>query len=149
MRPVAGWVVAVSLALGPAAATAGSDGYNPCKNLGTRRIAVVFAPSSGGDGECKGKVYPDRKIVCEGDTVLWSVINACDVESVSNVHLEGLERVTEKCTVIPRLELTGVQQIRCRLRILPEGVKQQYEVVGKIGKGRVVVDPELDIRHPR
>jgi hypothetical protein len=37
----------------------------------------------------------------------------------------------------------------CRLRRLPESVKQDYEVVARIGKSRRVVDPELDIRTPR
>ena len=152
MRPVAGWAVALAVTLSPPLATAGNGDYNPCKNPGTRRIAIVFARSSGmigGDGECKGSVYPSKKTVCEGDTIVWSVINACDLEEVADVRLDGLDRVTRKCTVVRRLEVGGAQQIQCRLTLVPENMKQEYEVTGRIGKSRVVVDPELDIRRPR
>jgi hypothetical protein len=45
--------------------------------------------------------------------------------------------------------LAGVKEIRCRLkRGLRENVKQEYEVVGRIGKSRTIIDPELDIRRP-
>jgi hypothetical protein len=144
--------MALAVTLAPSLARAGNGDYNPCKNLGTRRIAIVFARSSGllpGDGECKGSVYPSRKVVCEGDEIVWSVINACDVEEVANVRLDGLDRVAEKCTIVRRLDVGGAQQIRCRLRRMRDGVKQEYEVVGKIGKSRLVVDPEIDIRTPR
>ena len=150
MSPV-GWLVAVSL-MAPAVAVARDGQYDPCKNRGTRRIAIVYARSSGllgGDGECKGNVYPSRKTVCAGDTVQWSVINACDVEEVADVHLEGLERVAEKCTVVRRLEVGGAREIQCRLkRDLRETVKQEYEVRGRIGKSRTIIDPELEIRRP-
>lgn len=152
MRPVASWVVALSMMVAPALAVAGNGNYDPCRNRGTRRIAIVFARSSGilgGDGECKGSIYPAKKTVCAGDTIVWSVINACDVEEVADVRLNGLDRVTEKCTVVRRLPIGGSQEIRCRLKPLREGVKQEYEVAGRIGKGRTIVDPELDIRTPR
>jgi hypothetical protein len=147
MRSVAGWAIALAVAAGPA--MAGDGEYNPCRNLGTRRIAIVFARGSGGDGECKGTVYPSKKTVCEGDPIVWSVINACDAEDVANVRLEGLDRVAEKCSIVRRLDVAAEQQIRCRLRRLPGNVKQDYEVVARIGKSRLVVDPELDIRTPR
>lgn len=146
MRPVAGWAVALAVAAGPA--MAGDGEYNPCRHLGTRRIAIVFA-RAGGDGECKGTVYPSKKTVCEGDTILWSVINACDVENVANVRLEGLDKVAEKCSIVSRLAVGAAQQISCRLRRLPENMKQDYEVVSQIGKAQVAADPELDIRRPR
>lgn len=152
MRPVAGWVVAFSMMAAPAIAVGRDGQYNPCKNPGTRRIAIVFARSSGilgGDGDCKGNVYPSKKAVCEGDTVHWSVINACDVEEVTDIRLEGLDRVAEKCTTVRRLPLAGTGEIRCRLRLLPENVKQEYEVRARIGRSRTAVDPELDIRRPR
>lgn len=152
MRPVAGWMVAISMMAAPALA-AGPDGrYDPCKNRGTRRIAIVYARSSGilgGDGECKGNVYPEKKTVCVGDMVHWSVINTCDVEEVADIRIEGLERVADRCTAVRQLGLGGAREIRCQLkRRLPESVKQEYEVTGRIGKSRTVVDPELDIRRP-
>lgn len=152
MRPVAAWLVAVSMMAAPALA-GGRDGhYDPCRNRGTRRIAVVYARSSGilgREGECKGSVYPDKKAVCVGDTIQWSVINACDVEEVAEIRIEGLERVAEKCSVVRRLELGGAKEIQCRLkRTLGENVKQEYEVRGRIGKSSTVIDPELDIRRP-
>ena len=91
-----GWLAALSMTAAPA--IAGPDGeYDPCKNRGLRRVAIVFASKSPGKaGECKGNVYPDKKRVCGGDTVLWSVINACDVEQVAEIRLEGLERVADE-----------------------------------------------------
>jgi hypothetical protein len=148
---VSGWLVAISMVAVPAIA-AGPDGQpDPCKNLRPRRIAIVFARSSGllgGDG-CKGAVYPSRKVVCEGDTVQWSVINACDAEEVTDIRLEGLARVAEKCTVVRRLGLAGTSEIRCRLKRLPENTRQEYEVTARIGRSRLIVDPELEIRRPR
>jgi hypothetical protein len=151
MTPVAGWAVAIAMMAAPGIAGAGDGEFNPCKNKGPRRIAIVFARGSGllGDGECKGTVYPAKKTVCEGDTVNWSVINGCDLEEVSNIRLDGLERVAEKCTVVRELQMGGASEIRCRLRLLPENVKQEYQVAGRVGKSRMVVDPELDIRRPR
>lgn len=150
MRPV-GWVVAVTLAAAPAMAAAGRDGeYDPCRNKGTRRIAVVYSRGSGliGGDECKGNVYPSRKIVCQGDTVQWSVINTCDVEDVAGIRIEGLDRVAERCTTVPRLAVGGVERITCRLRRRLPATRQEYEVSGRIQKSRVVIDPELDIRRP-
>jgi len=152
MRPVAGWMVAISVMAAPALA-AGPDGrYDPCRNRGTRRIAVVYARSSGilgREGECKGNVYPEKKAVCVGDTVQWSVVNACDVEDVADIRIEGLERVAEKCSAVRQLDVGAAREIRCRIRRdLREGVKQEYEVTGRIGKSRTIVDPELDIRRP-
>jgi hypothetical protein len=151
MRPVAGWLVAIFLVAGPAIA-AGPDGQpDPCKNLGPRRIAIVFSRSSGllgGDG-CKGAVYPEKKVVCEGDTVQWSVINACDAEEVADIRLEGLQRVADRCTAVRRLGLAGASEIRCRLKRFRENTRQQYEVTARIGRSRLIVDPELEIRRPR
>ena len=151
MRPVAGWLVAISVVAGPALA-AGPDGQpDPCKNLGPRRIAIVFSRTSGvvGGDSCQGAVYPSRKVVCEGDTVQWSVINACDAEEVADIRLEGLARVAEKCSVVRELGLARTGEIRCRLKRLPENTRQEYEVTGRIGKSRLIVDPELEIRRPR
>ena len=151
MRPVAGWLAALSMVAAPA--IAGPNGqYDPCQNRGTRRIAVVYARSSGilgRDGECRGNVYPERKPVCVGDTVQWSVVNACDVEDVADVRIEGLERVAEKCTAVRQLDVGAAREIRCRIRRdLRDSVKQEYRVTGRIGKSRTIVDPELDIRRP-
>jgi hypothetical protein len=149
MRSV-GWVVAVSM-MAPAVVVARDGQYDPCRNRGMRRIAVVYSRSSGllGGDDCKGNVYPSRKTVCAGDTVLWSTINTCDVEEVADIHVEGLERYAEKCTVVRRLEVGGVRVLQCRLRRdLRETVKQEYEVRGRIGRSRTVVDPELEIRRP-
>ena len=152
MRPVALWVVALSMMAAPAIAVGRDGQYDPCKNRGARRIAIVFAKSSGllgGDGECKGNVYPSKKTVCEGDTVHWSVINACDVEEVADIRIEGLDRVVQKCTTVRRLPLAGTSEIRCTLRRrVPESMKVEYEVRGRVGKSRTIIDPELDIRRP-
>ena len=152
MRPVVGWLVATVMMAGPAIAVAGGGEYDPCRNRGPRRIAIVYARSSGllgREGECKGNVYPDKKTACAGDTVQWSVINTCDAEVVTGVRLEGLERVTEKCSAVQQLELGAAREIRCRLkRTLAEDVKQEYQVRGQIGKSPTVVDPELIIRRP-
>ena len=86
--------------------------------------------------------------MCAGDTVQWSVINACDVDEVADVRLAGLEAVTEKCSTVPRLELGAVKEIECRLKRDLQDVKQKYEVTGRIGKNPASVDPELDIRRP-
>jgi hypothetical protein len=138
-------MAAISMVAAPAIA-AGPDGeFDPCKNRGLRRIAIVFAKK--GD-ECKGNVYPDKKRVCGGDTVLWSVINACDVEQVADIRLQGLERVATKCTTIRQLDLAGSKEIRCQLRPVSENVKQEYEVAARVGKSRAIVDPELEIRRP-
>ena len=103
-----------------------------------------------GDGGCKGSVSPAKKTVCAGDTVAWSVINTCDAEEIADIRLDGLDRVTERCSVVRRLGVGGAQEIRCRLRRgMRDDVKQEYEVSGRIGKGRLIVDPELDIRWPR
>jgi hypothetical protein len=152
MRPVAAWLVGVSMVAAPALA-GGRDGqYDPCRNRGTRRIAVVYTRSSGllgREGKCEGNVYPDKKTVCVGDTIQWSVINACDVDEVADIRIEGLERVAEKCTAVRRVDVGGAKEIQCRLkRTLGENVKQPYEVKGRIGKSSTVIDPELDIRRP-
>jgi hypothetical protein len=152
MRSV-GWLVAAAVVAAPANAGAKDGEYDPCQNRGTRRIAVVYAPSSGllgGGGECKGDVYPSKKTVCEGDTVEWSVINTCDVAQVSDIRIEGLERVTEKCSVVRQLGVGAARAIRCKLRRkLGSDVKAEYEVRGRIGKSRLIIDPELDIRRPQ
>jgi len=152
MRPVAGWLVAVSMMAAPAIAVARDGEYDPCRNRGARRIAIVYARSSGilgGGGECKGNVDPDKKTVCAGDTVQWSVINTCDVEEVADIRIEGLEQVAESCTAVRRLEVGGAKEIRCRLRrSLRETVTQEYKVTGRIGKSRAIIDPELIIRRP-
>lgn len=151
MRPVA-WLI-VALAAAPVTAGAGKGEYDPCKNRGNRRIAVVYARSSGllgGDGECKGNVYPSKKTVCAGDTVTWSVINGCDVEEVADIRVEGLERVVDRCTVVRKLGVGGAKELRCRVRRgLREDVRQEYEVRGRIGRSRTIIDPELEIRTPR
>jgi hypothetical protein len=150
MRPVAGFLAAVAMAALPALAMSGD--YDPCKNRGTRRIAIVYSRSGGilGDGGCKAAVSPAKKMVCAGDTVSWSVINTCDAEEIADIRLDGLDRVTERCSVVRRLDVGGAQEIRCRLRRgIRDDVKQEYEVSGRIGKGRLIVDPELDIRRPR
>ena len=99
--------------------------------------------------DCKGNVYPSKKTVCAGDTVQWTAINTCDVEEVADIRIEGLERYAEKCTVVRRLEVGGVRELQCRLkRDLRETVKQEYEVRGRIGRSRTIVDPELEIRRP-
>jgi hypothetical protein len=151
MRPVA-WLVVAVTAL-PAIAVARDGEYDPCLNRGKRRIAVVYARSSGllgGEKECKGSVYPSKKTVCEGDTVEWSVINTCDVEQVADIRIEGLERVTEKCSVVRQLGVGAARAIRCKLRRkLGSDVKAEYEVRGRIGKSRLIIDPELDIRRPQ
>ena len=143
-----GWLAAISMTAAPA--IAGPDGeYDPCKNRGLRRVAIVFASKSPGKaGDCKGNVYPDKKRVCGGDTVLWSVINACDVEQVAEIRLEGLDRVATKCTTIRLLDLAGSKEIRCQLKPVRETVKQEYEVSARVGKSRAIVDPELEIRRP-
>lgn len=151
MRPVALWLVAVSLAAAPAGAGQRDGGYDPCKNRGTRRIAVVYARSTPlvGGGECKGSVTPEKKIVCVGDTVQWSVVNTCDVEEVSDIRIEGLEAVAEKCTALRRLGVGAAGTIQCRLkRTIRDDTKQEYEVTGRIGKSRTIIDPELIIRRP-
>ena len=151
MSPVA-WMIAVTLMAAPAMAGERDGEYDPCRNKGTRRIAIVYTRSSGllgGDGECKGSVYPSQKTVCTGDIVQWSVINTCDVEDVTDIRLEGLDRVAERCSVLRQLGIGGSKEIRCRLRRLRENVKQEYEVRGRIGRNRMVIDPELDIRQPR
>lgn len=149
----AGWLVAATVLAAPAIAAARDGQYDPCQNRGIRRIAVVYERSSGllgGAGECKGNVYPSKKTVCEGDTVEWSVINTCDVEQVADIRIEGLERVTEKCSVVRQLGVGDARAIRCKLRRrLPDEVKQEYEVRGRIGKSRMIIDPELDIRRPQ
>jgi hypothetical protein len=150
MRPVA-WLVVAVTAL-PAIAVARDGEYDPCLNRGKRRIAVVYARSSGllgGEKECKGSVYPSKKTVCEGDTVEWSVVNTCDAEQVAEIRIQGLEKVAEKCTVVRRLAVGGTAAIRCKLRKkLGSDVKQEYDVLGRIGRSPVVIDPELDIRQP-
>lgn len=153
MRTVSLGLAAISM-MAASAGAAGRDGQvDPCRNKGTRRIAIVYARSSGGlvggDGECKGNVYPSRKVVCQGDVVQWSVINACDVEDVADISLEGLDRVTERCSGLRQLGIGGAKEIRCQIkRRLSDDVKQEYEVRGRIGKSRTIIDPELDIRRP-
>lgn len=152
MKSVAVWAAVSLVAAVPALVSAGGD-YDPCKNRGPRRIAIVYARSSGalsGDGECKGSVHPAKKTVCVGDTVEWAVVNTCDVEEIFDIRLSGLERVTEGCTTLRRLGTGGAQQIRCRVaRRLREDVRQDYDVAGVVRRSRTVIDPELDIRTPR
>jgi len=152
MRPL-GWLVAAAILTAPPIAAAREGEYDPCKNRGTRRIAIVYAPSSGllgGGGECKGNVYPAKKTVCAGDTVQWSVINTCDIEAISDIRLEGLDRVVERCSVVRQLGLAGSREIRCKVRRgLRDDVRQEYEVRGRIGRSPLIVDPELEIRRPR
>jgi hypothetical protein len=151
MRLVAGCLVAIAMAA-PAIAVGQDRDFDPCKNRGTRRIAIVFAKSSGilgRDGECRGNVYPEKKTVCVGDTVQWAVINACDVEDVADVRIQGLDRVAEKCTTVRHLGRGAATEIRCRIRReLRQTVKQEYEVAGRVGKGPTIIDPELEIRRP-
>lgn len=149
MRPVA--VLMAVLVGAPAVAGARDGEYDPCKNRGNRRIAVVYARSSGllgSDGDCKGNVYPSKKTVCAGDTVTWSVVNTCDVEEVSDIRIEGLERVVDRCSVLRQLGVGGAKELRCRVRRGQRDVKQEYEVRGRIGKSRMIIDPELEIRNP-
>jgi hypothetical protein len=147
MRPVAGWLVALSMMAAPVIAVGGGGDYDPCRNKGTRRIAIVFAKSPA--GSCAGKVIPFRKQVCEGETVHWSVINGCDTDQVADVLIKGLERVAEKCSTIDLLEVGGSKEITCELKKgFATDIRQKYDVGGRIGKGRTVVDPELDIRRP-
>ena len=152
MRPVAGWLVAVSMMAAPAIAVARDGEYDPCQNRGTRRIAIVYARSSGilgREGDCKGSVSPEKKTVCAGDAIRWSVINACDVEEVADIRLEGLDQVVEKCTTVRRLPLGAASEIRCQLkRSVRETVTQEYKVTGRIGKSSTIIDPELIIRRP-
>jgi hypothetical protein len=152
MRPV-GWLVAVAILAAPPIAAAREGEYDPCKNRGVRRLAIVYAPSAGllgRQGECKGNVYPAKKTVCAGDTVQWSVINTCDVEQISDIRLEGLDRVVERCSVVRQLGLGGAREIRCKLRRgMRDDVRQEYEVRGRVGRSPLVIDPELEIRRPR
>ena len=52
--------------------------------------------------------------------------------------------------LVARLPIGGAKEMRCRIRRkLPENVKQEYEVRGRIGKSPTIIDPEMDIRRPR
>ena len=109
MRPVAGWLVAISMMAAPAIA-AGPDGeYDPCKNRGPRRIAIVFARRRGGrrGRAARGTSTRTRRRCVRATPSQWSVINACDVEEVSDIRLEGLERVAEKCSAVRQLDLAA------------------------------------------
>ena len=47
-----------------------------------------------------------------------------------------------------RLEIGGAREIRCRVRRGQRDVRQEYEVTGRIGKSRMIVDPELIVQGP-
>jgi hypothetical protein len=144
---VVGAIVTGALLPTSCAARAARD-FNPCDAGATRspRIVVVFSESGGLRGGCKAKVHPDKKKVCQGDTVSWTVINTCDTESFTNLFIPDLNAVTATaCSgqTIASLPAGGKpEQIQCTLK---PNIMQKAKY--SISSGTtVLVDPELDIR---
>lgn len=143
---------AALLALLPAAAPASEDAFEPCRVAGPRtpRVVIAFVRASGifGGGGCKASVHPARKKVCAGDTVRWTVVNACDATSFESILLPDLDQVTAApCSAVTvDVKANAVTEIACTLKRDIE-VKAKYSVAtGTRANHRVLVDPELDIR---
>lgn len=146
---VGGAVIAAAVVVVTLAARADGD-FNPCAAPAPRdpRIIIAFIRSNGilgiGAG-CKAYVHPEKKKVCQGDTVSWSVINTCDSETFSNLLIPDLNDVTTTpCSgqTVAYLGVGKAEQIRCTLK---GGIaaKTKYSVASG---NKVLVDPELDIR---
>ena len=111
---------------------------------GTRRIAIVFAKTSGWcwgvAANAKGRSTRRRSRCAEGHRPLVGD-HACDAEQVADIRLKGLERVAVKCTARPH---SGPGDRR-RSGAAPAGAREREAGVrghGPHRPGRAVVDPE-------
>jgi hypothetical protein len=135
----------------PTSCAARSDrSFNPCDASSPRtpRIVVVFKETSnifGVPTGCKPEVHPEKKTVCQGDTVSWTVVNTCDTEAFANLLIPDLNEVTATaCSgqAIASLPAGKAEQIQCALKA---NIAQKVKY--SISSGNtVLVDPELDIR---
>jgi hypothetical protein len=135
-----------ALAALPTIAGAAEDDFDPCKTP-DRDPRVVIALSRSGRA-CRATVLPARKRVCAGDTVRFSVVNACDVTSFRAVFIPDLDKVTaDRCSAESVDARPGaVAEIKCRLK--PDiRARVKYSIAtGTPQNHRILVDPELDIR---
>lgn len=128
------------------------DDFNPCAAPAPRnpRIIIAFVKSSGFlgfGGGCKTYVHPDKKKVCQGDTVHWSVINTCDADTFSDILIPDLDEViAAPCTTVPALGIGDVKEIKCVLKTNISKEAKYRVAKGTKEKHELLVDPELDIR---
>jgi hypothetical protein len=142
--------VAVVAALAVTFGARADGDFNPCDSASTRgpRIVVLFKQTPGFLGvgsSCKVSVHPDKKKVCQGDTVSWTVVNTCDTEAFANLLIPDLNDVTANpCSgqTIAQLGPGRVEQLQCTLKPNIER-KAKYSISSG---STVLVDPELDIR---
>lgn len=144
--------VAAAVVIAVAFAARADDDFHPCAASATRnpRLIIAFVKSSGllGFGRgCKTYVHPDKKKVCQGDTVHWSVINTCDADTFSDIFIPDLDEViAAPCTTVSALDVGDVKEIKCTLKA---NIAQEakYRVArGTKEKHEFLVDPELEIR---
>ena len=138
-------VLCAALLLLPVAAGASEEDFDPCKTP-DRNPRVVIALAKSGRG-CRATVLPARKRVCAGDTVRFSVVNACDVTAFRQVFIPDLDRVSDRCSRESVDAKPGaVAEISCTIK-RDVRAKVKYSVAsGTPDKHRILVDPELDIR---
>lgn len=144
--------VAAAVVLAVVFAARAGDDFDPCKARTPRnpRLIIAFVKSSGFlgvGGGCKTYVHPDKKKVCQGDTVHWSVINTCDVDNFKEILIPDLDEViAAPCTTVPVLNVGDVKEINCTLKADIEQ-KARYRVAkGTKEKHELLVDPELEIQ---
>ena len=139
-------VLCAALAALPMLAPAAEDDFDPCKTP-DREPRVVIALARSGRA-CRATVLPARKRVCAGDTVRFSVVNACDVTAFRGVFIPDLDRVTsDRCSAESvDVKPGAAAEIKCTVKRDVQA-KVKYSVAsGTPDKHRILVDPELDIR---
>ena len=126
-------------------ARATEEDFDPCKTP-DRNPRVVIALARSGK-VCRATVLPARKRVCAGDTVRWTVVNACDVTPFSRLFIPDLDRVSERCSAESVDAKPGaVEEIKCTVRRDVRARVKYSVATGTPERPRILVDPELDIR---
>lgn len=151
-RGLAVAAAAVAVVLVVVLAARSDDDFNPCAAPAPRnpRIIIAFVKSSGFlgiGGGCKTYVHPDKKKVCQGDTVHWSVINTCDADTFKDILIPDLDEViAAPCTTVPALGIGDVKEIKCTLKTNIAQEAKYRVAKGTKEKHEFLVDPELDIQ---
>ena len=131
----------------PPARPATEDTFQPCKAEGRDDPRIVIALSRS-RGACRATVLPGTKRVCAGDTVRWTVVNACDVTAFKDVLIPDLDRVTASPCSENRVDARPgtVTEISCKLKRDIQTRAKYSIATGSRERHKVLVDPELDIR---
>lgn len=131
----------------PQARHASEDNFHPCRagDGDEPRLVIALSRARGG---CRATVLPSTKRVCAGDTVRWTVVNACDLTAFKDILIPDLDRVSGSPCSEKKVDAKpgAVAEISCTLKRDIQTRAKYSVATGSKDRPRILVDPELDIR---